>query len=868
MKKKIVLTIGLLTVIIAIFYVFNIVTYAYPSENLYTYTEDDPPGKWEITDNVTATFTQYKRRDSSCIWKYKGNDYITKQFTLTAWIKVTEIDTVDEQTWWAFHAVSLQDKQPKVDDIGNYRFGAVSFEPMYDSDHEDQYLLHLTAWYGGLERVSRYFKDVITSNNYNFQVGTTYYIKMMKNVTVFRAQAFSDPLFMNLIADTYDSVLSYGIANMMNYSYVDVGWWVGGDGQPDPDDWMSGWIKNVHLTPLYNETEIPFGFKNATLTNSDGTLNDGWIFKGEVYHLTAYTYNLTEFYINTTDGIHDIRFRYFNETKTLDVITIPEEQYVIGLISSRVDEVGNLTKLTWSFIPNVNIVDILNTSFGYWFYNEEYDIEFHDDLEIEVSIYNLGGFWTITTDNATLAYRIKGGDGFDLFNYGFNESVEASAIFRKLQHIHLTCEWEQDNPYNPGTGYYWIVSGNWCDIYFEFDYRLNGEWVEGWKAHIEIEGGAVGNGLGGNDMSYEVLNVTWYNRGEKVKSDNITSYHYGYDVDTQPTERKSVRLWVDLWFNRLLINESNVVGGRVNAYYNGMKEFGNPWWFGYGNFRPMMSNVSSSMFFDILKDVNKTAMSIHDIDLVRFKVGIHKGADIFDHDMKLHQYNIFNYKQADDRMEGIDTPIFVEPEDISMPKGGGFLAPLYKAIEGISTAIWKGALGFVKILISAMDTVLTWLGLPSGMFTRILEFIRSIPTLLYTLINQIGFMVTYSIQIIMDMFTVIGLLIYRILYFSGMFVNMIVSYYNQIVSLFTGGWTSVRNLWDMFDLELWIEFFLVGIFPLWEFYRISRAKDPLKQLKEDVEFFWGIISGIFGVFKMFLELIKSIIGAIRDVSPI
>ncbi len=858
---------GILIFTIAICFLINSFVYAWPSENFDTYTEDDPPGKWEITDNVTATFTQYKRRDSSCIWKYKGNDYITKQFTLTAWIKVTEIDTVDEQTWWAFHAVSLQDLQPKVDDIANYRFGAVSFEPMYDSDHEDQYLLHFTAWYGGLERVSRYFKDVITSNNYNFQVGTTYYIKMMKNVTVFRAQAFSDPLFMNLIADTYDSVLSYGIANMMNYSYVDVGWWVGGDGQPDPDDWMSGWIKNVHLTPLYNETEIPFGYNTTIIRNSDGTINDGWLFKGEIYSVESYFWNLSELYLNFTDGKHDIKFQYFNDTQPImNISNEPNEEFTIGLIGSDIEEVGNQTKLTWTFILDVNIVDKLNVGMFYQAYNKEYDYTFDGDTEITFNIYNLGGFYNITTDNATLAGRIYGGDFKDLWNYGFNESVEISAIFRKLQHIHLTCEWEQDNPYNAISGYYSIVSGNWCDIYFAFDYWLNASWVEGWTGHIEIEGGAVGNGIAGNDLSYEILNVTWYNRGKYIKSQNITSYHYGYDPTDQPTERKSVRLWVDLWFDRLLINESNVVGGRVNAYFNGMKEFGNPWWFGYGNFRPMISNVSASMFFDILQDANNNSMSISDIDLVRFRIGLNKDADLFDHDMKLHQYQIFNYKQADDRMEGIDTPIFVEPEDISMPKGGGFLAPLYKAIEGISTAIWKGALGFIKLLWGAMDSLMRTIGL-GDLWDMITSAVYFITNYIVDLFEYVGTSLNYTIQLVEQIFRFVGTFFF---YWINLITNMItrlIEFWSLLISLFTGGWEGVDNIWEDFGAEAWITLFLVCL-PIIELVRLIESDDVVSTLRNDISFIVGMVMGLLNFIMLLINIIATFLNILLSALPI
>lgn len=512
---------------------------------------------------------------------------------------------------------------------------------------------------------------------------------------------------------------------------------------------------------------IPFKFETASINSYD----DDWLFMGEVYDLTATFYNPEYAEINFTDGYNWIEFRYYNTTKRMDVNCT--NQYVAGLMYT--DYENNYTSgefnLTWRFILDRNIVDILNTTFYY--YAEYGGLTINGTTGITRNIYNLGGFVTIETNNATHANRIIGGDGFDLYNYGINSTVEATAIFRKLQHVHLTCEWEQDNPYVAGTGLYLITSGNWCDIYFGFDYRLNNEWVEGWLAHVEIETGIVGNAGMGNDNSWMTLNVTWYNRGVKIKEDNITSFHYGYDVDTQPTDKRSVRLWVDLWFNRLLIDESNVVGGRVNAYYNGMKEFGNPWWFGYGNFRPVVSNVSASMFFDTLKDANNNTMSIYDIDLVRFKVGIHKVLDILDHDMRLYNYQILNYKTADDRMEGIDTPIFVEPEDISMPKGGSFLSPLYKAIEGISTSIWKGAMGFIRIFIGSIDSLLLWMGSPVTM-SQMIEWIMiqgsSVSTWMIYVISQASAMLTVFTQMISWFLNIID---YAIRAISWVLINVV-----------------------------------------------------------------------------------------------
>jgi len=323
-------------------------------------------------------------------------------------------------------------------------------------------------------------------------------------------------------------------------------------------------------------------------------------------------------------------------------------------------------------------VDDWNVTVSYELYNEASNTTLTNSTGISFRLHNLGGFGQYEHTDRGKTGRKEGGDQFEIWNKGWfytgaSEEINATGIWRRLQHIHTTFSFYRQRPYIGG--YYTSILSDDDRIYFGIDYYENGSWINVLEVRITVEtGGLVGRGGIGADSSYDVLNVTWWTQGVMEKQDIITVYNHGYSFyGDEPNNRTYNRLWLDLWFNK--INSSTVVGGRVAPYYNGMWEWdANPYWFGYGDFAPFYFNNSAetSIYFTTLKNSTGSIRSCYGLEVMRFYDGIRKTDDFLGYLWQIQDFQIYDVNLADDRMEGIDTPIFVEPENPSMPKGGGF----------------------------------------------------------------------------------------------------------------------------------------------------------------------------------------------------
>ena len=458
------------------------------------------------------------------------------------------------------------------------------------------------------------------------------------------------------------------------------------------------------LLDYFDIEELEVGYiEDSFYIDSD---DDEWLFMGEIYDITAQFYNPEYAEISFNDGIHETKLKYLNSTKKMNVEST--DSYVCGLIYSTYEIDNGTYTLKWRAILDKNIVDSYNVSFDYYTYND-YDESFGSTGTYR-NIYNLGGkvYYNFTGD----AGRIIGGEPFQVYVNQTGSIASTSAVFRKLQHWRMLYELDFSPTWN--VNYYTNYIGT-AITRIGFDYRIDNEWVDGWYCLIYLNEGNIGHYGGSNDNSWIKLNVEWYNNGTMVKEDYIYTYSYAYFPSGQSaSERTTFNVWVDIWFNRL--NASTVVGGRVNSYYHGMEE--NGWWL-WTDFAPKMGNVTSSMFFDDLLDVNGSIVSCKDIELVRPKLILTKTT--YDNRVEVYPFEIMDWKQADDRMEGVNTPVFTDTKVIDMPQTG-FIASLISAVQGISTSIWKGALGFIHILISSMDSLLTSIGSPVSM-SQMIEWI-------------------------------------------------------------------------------------------------------------------------------------------------
>jgi len=635
-------------------------------------------------------------------------------------------------------------------------------------------------------------------------------------------------------------------------------------------DGYSDYWNKFQLLDIGYPPEAPYLIENTTeIHNADGTniTCGSWLFKGEAYNITAQFNNTERCYYNFTDGIHEIRLNYNNLTGNRLMWVSGEEEFVIGLIGNQWNKVGTITTLSWIIILNKNVNDYLNTEF-FWYAEDSYGNYTLGDTDMIVNIYNLGNIvsYDIGAGNAG---RVQGGSALEVWaedSTGGFAYAEASTIYRKLQHVHFLVSIDvEDNDC-------WDIHEQTGRISMGIRFLdQNHNWIDGWYLEMVVVNGAVDEeGLLPIGKAWDVWSISWYARNgsgivELRDTDILSSYpECGDDVSASKSD---TRFWVDFWFDKL--NSSTVVAARINSYYYGLEEKGNMLW---SNWSPIILNETLAMFYENLYDSTGNVLQCSQIELMEFwvqvfKVGAGAGESCDTHRWSLRNYQNMNFKTADDRMVGVDEPTLIETKTVDMPQGG-FMTPIVKAIQSISEWVWAGAFGFINVLWGAMDTFFERLGLGSGVWSRIVEFFLQIPAIMLLLMNQLKFMLLYMSETITNMFSLIILIISRVFWLVGKLIWTFTQFWSQWVSLFTGGWTNVSNIWVEYEVETIIEVVLVAVLPFWELIRIAEAKDSLKQLRDDVSFFYDLMMGFFKIFNVFVGIIMNIMKFLRSLLPI
>lgn len=600
-----------------------------------------------------------------------------------------------------------------------------------------------------------------------------------------------------------------------------------------------------------------------------------WIFVGEKYYFVSYAINPTTFKLSFNDGydMHKINFKWDNTTLSLSTDNDENDDFVTGLFYSDVEITGVTYKLTWGWIPDKNIVDDYNVTVSWNFYNSVVGVSTNGSTGITFRIYNLGGFGlTYQSGLAGSMGKEEGVDQFEIWNdgcfySGHSANINSTGIWRRLQHIHTTFGFYRERAYVGG--YYVNILSDDDRIYFGIDYYENGTWINVLEVRITAEdNGLVGRGGANADSSYEPYNITWYQNNTLIKQDIITVYNHGYSFyGDEPNNRTFVRFWLDLWFNKL--NSSTVVGGRIAPYYNGMWEWNaNPFWFGYGNFAPFFYNNSElvSMCFTTLKNATGHVRSCYGLEIERFYAGINKHDDFLRYLWKLQDYTIFNTKLADDRMEGIDTPVFVEPEDISMPKGGGFLQPVVDAINGISTMITKSVFGLIKLLMGAMGSFMNMIGLGEW-WDYFSIVISNIATASIAFMDEFQTALVNSALLLTQVYKLLGVGIGRFLYFISNSITGLLLWYGYIVDMFTGGGSFITNIWNTLSMG---DFLILGLhlLPVWWLNRLGKADNLIDTLKSDVMFMTWLVTGLFNFFVTIIMLSVALLNLLIGLLPI
>lgn len=472
---------------------------------------------------------------------------------------------------------------------------------------------------------------------------------------------------------------------------------------------------------------------NVTITNMEGCGN--WVFAEEKYYIFNATYNFTGGYpfVDTvklafTDGVH-----WINATHdyVADEWFLESGEDVVNIKGGSTHSgTGWLLYFLFPLYFKNTILDALDVDIWLWANNTDGDVcSWKIGANNYFNIYNLGGQSTLETTNT--AGRLEGGDVFDLYAEKVDSvigEVESTILFRNLQHVKLL----------PAVTF--LSNAFYYHIIFGIDYcTQEDDWITGWSVDMKFIEIATPAAHNAKWVSY---NVTWYNRGEEVKKEQIYIFNGLGGVGNN-----TVRFWVDLWFNKE--NASSTIGGRINAYYFPMKDDTIFWlrWL-TTNWGPDNELKKQSMMFTTLLDADNNTLSATQIKLVKVRcklIGPEIGTRV-----ELSDYDVFDYTFGTSPMSGIQTPVFDETKVPVMPVGG-FLGALVSAIGGlgkfITDFLGPALLGFFSIFLAFIETVFNAVGQffgITGFGTTIREFLAALPQFIAdAFVSLVQFLTTF-----------------------------------------------------------------------------------------------------------------------------
>jgi len=647
-------------------------------------------------------------------------------------------------------------------------------------------------------------------------------------------------------------------------------WWVG-------DFILGNYSLFLEAGGEEEDWEPIYSHESSTLYGPNGKeLSDNWLFEGEVYELVSVVNNLTSFQVQGYDTIHNFTFNWNNETGQTWIDVSPADQFTIGLPWSNFTRDGEQTTIRWRFILDRSIVDCVNQTWIFFMENSFYGPGMWGDPDINAHIYNLGGltYYTFTGDGG----RVTGGQPFELYatNGTAGSTARAEQYYRKLQSVHFLLEIDMDSAWDEMADEFVILPGvGWIDI--GIDYRQNGTWVDGFYVRLYVQDANVGHHAGGNDHDWVEWSIDWYNYNpgtediQNIRSNLIYSNFWGYENENLSPDyynRTSSQLWVDLWFDRT--NASTTIGGQVNSMYHGMREHGSAWWFGYGTFQPMISDYGNAMFLDDLYDYEGNVSGSMNYDLMRFYIEVGKVSDPDQGDddtWTIRAIENLNRKQADDRMQGVEMPAFEPTLVLDMPM---FQSnnPLIRAIDGLSRSIWIGALGFIKILWGAMDSIFEWAGFGPGFFSILTTYITdTIPGLVIVIMNNLGYLAISLVDIIESVFGVLLKILPAYVGSFGLLATALIQYWNFFMDILGGGMGIDFSIIEDIAIGEWISFGL-WMLPFYEIWNIIWAKDVTGTLKERLGFYQMVGGGMLNFIKGMINLMGNLVQAIRSFLPI
>ncbi len=580
--------------------------------------------------------------------------------------------------------------------------------------------------------------------------------------------------------------------------------------------------------------------------------------------------NVTLFYASFEDFNHYVRFNY-NITSGQSYTTITRKDNDTALQIAYISKVTLTPDDEW----NILTIDFFFTDdcFDYYSQTMGYGIVYEGTWfstatsTMKYSIFNLGGIASFTGMGDSTYYPQN--DAFSIGAYNDGSWSQFSVLYDSLEHMHFNVEFDIDGDWNADDGIWENSTGGFFE--YGINYWLKGDYINGWKVRIYPASVNVGHQKLGSDVDYVQWTVEHYTYNISISAyqlevtNTLYSNFNGYDSeDSDPDhhQKTSVTWWVDLWFSNE--NAGKTVATRVNTELFGMYEQGVAWWFGYGGFRPMIGEITDSIFYDNVNDANGTIQTVYqNVDVVDFWGRVEKVTG-GDKEYIMHNYLMKNKELAVGDMKGVDTPALVKTKTMDMPQTG-FLTPLITMINNIREFIVTGITDVIKGMGTLIDTVLVSVGLPPllGIFIDFLLGLYEIFALIYgSFVDIISWIVT-SIE---NMISSIFLIIPRYLLLVNDVLMVFIGFYTNFVLLFTGGIGEMNNFWVDYSVGDILQIYLIAVLPFTYLAKWESSKDPLGAIAEDVSMFMQFIMAVFDIAMEFLtvafDIIKSIIGLI------
>jgi len=578
----------------------------------------------------------------------------------------------------------------------------------------------------------------------------------------------------------------------------------------------------------------------------DGMVADDWILI-----LDSYTFNATLVQENSSTPLTYAYFAFADGSTTYYAIyndtsgTWTLTSNYLQTADRDWTETGNAVNFLWEIYFTSYVTDAQDCDLLVYCEDEDGNSDSYT-LTDYFNIYSSGGLTELSSSGD--GGRISGGGMFDVAatNGTAGSWARVNATWANFQHMHTTVHWWIGTDWD-GSGEYWDCveeHNNTGYVEYGVDYWHDGGWVEGWKVHIEIDDGAAGI-YGGNDASYVILNVSWYNRGTYIKSDQIAAFFESYtssDVETQFT------LYIDLWVSSA---EAGGMGaGHVSSMYYGMEKGG--WWL-WASWSPIGGLATESTFSDYLKDASNNYIKASSLKMFKVWTKVAKtSADGGSPNCDSHMFATINpilqwrTLPPQQTLTGVDTPQFNPTTTPDTPVG--FFQSLVNGIVGVLIQIRDAIIGAGEVLSFMVAAIID----SAFSFFGIENFSSTMWEFLETLVRFFATSISYILSVTEIIFTTLAALATLILSTLSSILETLFNIAEIVVGIIEGTGditTEFGNLLDLMNLDEWSTVIPLLMIVWW----FASIDERGKRTGNWVGVFWGDVQTIIAIISFILD---------------